>query len=110
MLLDHPTGSSDSPRASEASIEVLVEELINLHSTSSSLRQIFKSQLTTQIFVDAYKNFVQKLASAPAIDQWGIGILEKLSHLALALALDESVAGSQKREVSLLSSINCTTN
>ncbi|KAL4258196.1 Beach-domain-containing protein [Pleurotus pulmonarius] len=41
--------------SSELAVELLIEELMNLHASSSTFRQIFKSQQTTQLFVDAYK-------------------------------------------------------
>lgn len=82
-----------------ATMEALVEELLNLHSTLAQFRTIFQSQITTQLFVDGYKNFVKKLAELPEVNPQTVRVLEKLTHFGLALALDNSVAGSQKREV-----------
>lgn len=95
FFADAPANGS-SP---EATAEALIEELIELHSHSTSFRQVFRSQQTTQIFVDAYKTFVSTLASAEEIPQIVIRILEKLMHFAMALALDNDVSGQQKREV-----------
>lgn len=81
-------------------MEVLVEELMDLHSSSSTFREIFESHQTTQLFVDAYKAFVTK-AAASEVSSRVIRLLEKLGHFGMALALDNSVAGSHKREVSL---------
>jgi len=90
-------------------MEQLVEELLTLHATSPTFRQMFQSQQTTQLFIDAYKAMVDKLsrvlaASGPShsnqINDWNIRILEKLTHFGLALALDNAVGGSQKRDVS----------
>lgn len=81
-------------------MEVLVEELIDLHTSSAAFRQIFESQQTTKLFVDAYKRFVKKVASVE-VNQRTMRLIEKLNHLGLALALDNAVAGSQKREVCL---------
>jgi len=80
-------------------MEILIEELLTLHATSSTFRQIFESQQTTQLFIDTYKSMVVKLSSASSINDWNIRILEKLTHFGLALALDNAVGGSQKREV-----------
>ena len=77
----------------------MLERMMMLHSSSATFRELFRSQQTTQSFIDAYKNFVDKLKSAVNINQWATRILEKLSHLGLALALDNTVAGGQKREV-----------
>ncbi|OCH84794.1 beach-domain-containing protein [Obba rivulosa] len=83
----------------EENAEHLLEELIELHSTCLSFRHIFKSSSITQAFIDAYQPFVTTMQNAPEVSQTTIRILEKLSHLALSIALDESVAGSQKREI-----------
>jgi len=89
-------------------MEILIEELLTLHATSSTFRQIFESQQTTQLFVDTYKSTVVKLSSARSINDWNIRILEKLTHFGLALALDNAVGGSQKREVGpTFSSLAC---
>jgi hypothetical protein len=42
---------------------------------------------------------VAKLSSSSSINGWNIRILEKLTHFGLALALDNTVGGGQKREV-----------
>ncbi|EIN04780.1 beach-domain-containing protein [Punctularia strigosozonata HHB-11173 SS5] len=86
----------DSP---EALVEILIEELIELHSQNPTFRQVFRSQQTTQIFIDAYKTFVLALSSAPHVSQRVIRILEKVMHFAMSLALDNDVAGTQKREI-----------
>lgn len=79
---------------------------MKLHSSSSTFRELFRSQQATQMFIDAYKNSVESL-KAQLTEGGGIvndrmmRIMEKLSHLGLALALDNAVAGAQKREVCL---------
>ena len=80
-------------------MEVLIEEIMDLHASSPTFRQVFQSQQTTQIFVDAYKSFARDLEPVSDINQRTIRILEKLTHLGLALALDNAVAGAQKQEV-----------
>jgi hypothetical protein len=90
--------ASTSTSALESAMEVLVEELMDLHSSSPTFRQLFESHATTQIFVESYRSFVSKCASLD-LNQRIVRILEKLGHFGLALALDNAVAGSQKREV-----------
>ena len=80
-------------------MEALVEKFMELHASSPTFRQVFKSQQTAQQFVDAYKSFVTKVVAAPEINQWTSRILEKLTHFGLALAIDVHINGSQKREV-----------
>ncbi|KAJ8689982.1 beige protein-like 1 [Pleurotus ostreatus] len=87
------------PSSSESVIELLIEELMNLHASSSTFRQIFKSQQTTQLFVDAYKAYVSRITALPALNSKTTSTVEKLNHLGLAFALDNSVAGSQKRQI-----------
>ena len=80
-------------------METLVERLIELHSQSATFRQIFKSQQSTQIVVDAYKRFVEKLSTASTIAPVTIRVLEKMAHFGMALALDNLVSGVQKQEI-----------
>ncbi|KXN83156.1 hypothetical protein AN958_01769 [Leucoagaricus sp. SymC.cos] len=82
-----------------AVIEALTERLLHLHSTTAQFRSIFQSQATAQLFVDGYKNYVKRLSTLTEISASALRILEKLTHFGLALALDNSVAGSQKREI-----------
>ncbi|KZT25814.1 beach-domain-containing protein [Neolentinus lepideus HHB14362 ss-1] len=93
-----PTGI-ESGESWEPIVEVLVEELINLQSSSPTFRQIFRSQQTTQQFIDAFSSFVKTLSSASEISHGTIRLLEKLSHFGLSLALDNSVVSTQKREI-----------
>ncbi|KAJ7454045.1 beach-domain-containing protein [Mycena galericulata] len=85
--------------AVESTMEVLIEELIDLHASSSEFREVFKSQQTTQLFVNSYKTFVLRVTGAEQVNHRTIRILEKLTHFGLGLALDNSVAGAQKREI-----------
>jgi hypothetical protein len=80
-------------------MEVLIEELIDLHASSPTFRQIFKSQQTTQSFIEAYKSFVAAVTSSAEISDTTVRVLEKVTHFGLNLALDNSVSGNQKREV-----------
>ncbi|KAF7329558.1 hypothetical protein MKEN_00218700 [Mycena kentingensis (nom. inval.)] len=85
--------------AVESTMEVLIEELIDLHASSGSFREVFKSQQTTGLFVNSYKTFVTRVVSVEQVNPRTIRILEKLTHFGLGLALDNNVAGSQKREI-----------
>ncbi|KAF8635320.1 hypothetical protein AX17_003946 [Amanita inopinata Kibby_2008] len=86
--------------ALETTMEMLVEELMSLHTSNQAFRRVFASQQTTQLFVNTYKSFVSSLAGAPAVNnQLTIRLLEKLTHFGLALALDNAVAGTFKREI-----------
>jgi hypothetical protein len=88
-------------------MEALIEELMTLHSASAAFRHVFASQQTTQLFVNIYKTFVSTVSNAPTVDNHlTIRILEKLSHFGLALALDNAVAGSYKREVGHRTNLN----
>jgi hypothetical protein len=80
-------------------MEAIMEELMTLHASSATFRELFKSAQATQTFIDAYKMFVQKANDLEAIDVWTTSMLDKLNHFGLALALDNNVAGGQKREV-----------
>lgn len=80
-------------------MDVLVEELIDLHSSCDSFRRLFISQQTTTLFIDAAKSFVDKVAADPNLRSKHVRIVEKLTHLVLLIALDSAVEASQKREV-----------
>lgn len=82
-------------------VEKLLESLIELHSTSATFRQVFKSQSSTQFLIDAHKSFVNTLLLAHEIQTPTIRILEKLAHLSLSVALDTAVGSDQKQEVSI---------
>ena len=91
--------SSPASLVTESSMEVLVEELIDLHASSPTFRQVFRSQQTTRLFVDAYKAFVTAVSSSTDINPRAIKLLEKISHFSSTLSLDNDVVGPQKREV-----------
>ncbi|KAH8809671.1 beach-domain-containing protein [Flagelloscypha sp. PMI_526] len=86
-------------KVAEETMEAIMEELMTLHASSATFRELFKSAQATQTFIDAYKMFVQKANDLEAIDVWMTSMLDKLNHFGLALALDNNVAGGQKREI-----------
>ena len=79
--------------------EALLEQLISIHSSSTTFRQIFKSQTTTQYYLDAYRAYVAALLQAMEIPAASTRLLEKLTHLGLSIALDTAVASQQKQDV-----------
>lgn len=79
--------------------EGLLEELMESHSASPTFRQAFKSQATTQAFIDAYRSFVVSISMAANLSLGIIRILEKLSHVGLSIALDNAVSSAQKQEI-----------
>lgn len=83
----------------ESNMEILVEEMVDLYASSPTFRQVFRSQQTTQMFIDAYKAFATAATASLVGNQRTIRILEKISHFSLTLALDEDIAAPQKREV-----------
>jgi hypothetical protein len=93
------TPASPHDASPETTVEALIEELIGLHTASSTFRQIFRSQQTTALFVSSYQFFVGAVGGAPSVKPRTVRILEKLTHFALTLALDPDVAGGQKREI-----------
>jgi hypothetical protein len=96
-------GSTYDEDGPQTVVEKLIERLIELHSQNHMFRQVFRSQQTTQLFIDGYKGFVTTMSSTRVnLSQELIRILEKVMHLAMSLALDNDVAGSQKREASTL--------
>ena len=79
----------------------LLEELIKIHSYSATFRQSFRSQATTQTFIDAFKSFVDGLSSFTELEHTVVRVTEKLCHLALSISLDDVVAVAQRQEASL---------
>ena len=80
-------------------MEVLIEEMMGLLSSTTTFRQVFKSQQITQQFIEAYKGFTNRVNTFAYISEKIIRLLEKLNHFGTMLTLDYGVAGSQKQEV-----------
>lgn len=83
----------------EAIVELLLETLLNLQLNCPTLRLVYKSQQTIELFVQAFKSFVNALNSAVVIEQRTISMLEKMMHFGVTIAMDNVVAGNQKAEV-----------
>lgn len=88
-----------SPSGKWLEMEKLVEDLIELHASSATFRQVFQSQQTTQLLVDAYKSFVTRVKEEVDVDDQKRRILDKLTHFSLAVATNSIVAGPQKHEI-----------
>jgi hypothetical protein len=73
--------------------------VIQLHPTSPSFRQVFKSTQVTQQFIDTHLAFVSAVKSLPEISQRVTSLMDKMCHFVIALALDPSVSQSQQAEV-----------
>ena len=91
----------------ETTVEAMLETMLMLHGSSSTFREIFRSQQATQIFVEGFKQFLNKLKSTDKVQSDGLNertrvILDKVSNLGIFIALDNAVSGPQKREVSCL--------
>lgn len=98
------------PAANDSAVEVLVEELIDLHAVSETFRKLFVSQQTTAMFIDAVKAFIDRVATEPGLHDKTIRLVEKITHLVLMLALDTYVDNAQKREVRRDSPSSCVPN
>lgn len=91
-----------------SAMEVLVEELSDLHSSTASFRELFKSKQTTSLYLAACRSFFTKMADVPHLKDKTERLVQKVSNLTLMLALDNAVDGNQKREVSTLKSQSFT--
>jgi hypothetical protein len=101
ILLTLAIASAQTSLMTESSMEVLIEELIDLHAASPTFRQVFRSRQTTQLFLDAYKTFVNALTRSNGVDRRTTRMLEKISHFSLTLTLANDIAAAQKRDVRL---------
>ena len=80
-------------------LEALLEALIQIHPTSLSFRQIFKSTQVTQQFIDTHLAFASAVRSLPEISQRVTSLMDKMCHFAIAVSLDPSVSQTQQAEV-----------
>lgn len=98
----HESIYSHESHSVSSAMEVLVEELSDLHSSTASFRELFKSKQTTSLYIAACRSFVTKMADVPHLKDKTERLVGKVSNLTLMLALDNAVDGIQKREVSIL--------
>lgn len=94
ILFDTLSVEGSTPPVAPEDLEDLLEAIIQLHSTSPSFKQVFKSTQVTQQFIDTQLAFASAIKSLPEISQRVTSLMDKMSHLAIALALDPSVPES----------------
>lgn len=83
----------------DSAMEVLLEDLIDLHSSSLSFRELFKSHQTMGLLVAACRSFVTIIANDLEARQRTMRIIEKVTHLVVMVALDNNVDVAHKKEV-----------
>jgi hypothetical protein len=83
-----------------SAMEVLAEELIDLHSSASTFRQLFKSKQTTSILLNACQSFIAKIYEFPQSRGKVERLIEKITTLVAAVAQDAPVDEDQKEQVS----------
>lgn len=85
-----------------SAMEVLVEELIDLHSSTSTFRQLFKSKQTTSILLNACQSFIARIYESPQSRGKVERLIEKITTLVAAIAADAPVDEDEKEQVSLV--------
>ncbi|KAG8759860.1 hypothetical protein FRC14_004821 [Serendipita sp. 396] len=82
-----------------SAMEVLVEELIDLHSSMASFRQLFKSKHITSILINACQSFVARLYEFPQSRHRCERLLDKVVALVKILAYDTLIESHQKEQL-----------
>lgn len=82
-------------------MDILVEELIDIHSMNPSFKQLFKSKSIAATFIRTCLSFMLKSLGSPELYTKTTRISDKLRHLALMLSLDKVLDPSQQAEVGL---------
>ncbi len=80
-------------------MEFLLEELMNLQSSSLSFRQLFKSQQLAVLVTEAYQYVAEKASANCLLDRNFVRILEKMNHFVVSLTLDKNIPSTQKSKV-----------
>jgi len=93
-----------------SAMEVLVEELIDLHSSSSTFRQLFRSKQTSSILVTACQVFISKIYEFSQARGRTERLLEKVITLVNIIASDGTVDDQQKEQVSFLEYCRTSSN
>lgn len=91
--------ASTPPTIAGEDLEDLLGAIIQLHSTSPTFKQLFKSAQVTQQFIDTHSAFASAVKSLSEISQRVTGLVDKMCHLAIALALDPLVSEPLQAEV-----------
>jgi hypothetical protein len=83
-----------------SAMEVLVEELIDLHSSTSTFRQLFRSKQTTDILLRACQTFISKIFEFSQLRGKTDRLFEKVTTLVALLASDNHMDVEQVKQVS----------
>ena len=98
-VLSHGTVFSHENYSVTSAMEVLAEELVDLHSSASTFRQLFKSKQITSMLIIACESFITKIYEFPQARGKAERLIEKITALAAAVAADDSVDDQQKEQV-----------
>jgi hypothetical protein len=93
-----------------SAMEVLVEELIDLHSSTSTFRQLFRSNQTSSVLVTACQVFISKIYEFPQARGRTERLLEKVITLVNVVASDGGVDDKQKEQVIFLEYCRTSSN
>ncbi|KAG8984948.1 hypothetical protein FRB94_005904 [Tulasnella sp. JGI-2019a] len=88
-----------SSAAPSSCADTLVEELIDLHSTSPSFRKLFQTKPLASQFIELCRLFINQVTESIELRSRTARIVEKLTHLALIIALHSGVDAQQKEEL-----------
>ncbi|KAH7912895.1 hypothetical protein BJ138DRAFT_1124827 [Hygrophoropsis aurantiaca] len=78
---------------------LILEDMISLHETSPSFRQVFRSQTAIQILIDAAKTLSTHSTSQDAGIQPAIPVYERLTHFSSLIAGNKVVSSTHKNEI-----------
>jgi hypothetical protein len=106
-VTSHGTVFSHEGYSLTSAMEVLAEELLDLHSSASTFRELFKSKQTTLILVNACQSFIAKIYEFPQSRAKVERLVEKITALVAAIAADAPVDDDQKEQASITV---CTTH
>ncbi|KAG8936117.1 hypothetical protein FRC02_004435 [Tulasnella sp. 418] len=99
-FMDHDSAQVDaSSSKAEAMVDVLAEEMIDLHASSPTFRALFRSSRISTQFISLLQNFIFSISGSTELKHKSIRISEKLTHLGLMLMLDSAIEESQKEQL-----------
>ncbi|KAH7926600.1 beach-domain-containing protein [Leucogyrophana mollusca] len=77
----------------------ILEDMISLHGSSASFRQIFKSQTATEILIDAVKTSNDEIHSQDATTRPAMSVWGRLTHFCSLVASNNVVSSTQKTNI-----------
>lgn len=83
----------------EYHVNTLLEELIELHSSSPAFKKAFQSKPITVQYIQLARPIVQKTIDSSEVKLKMLRVLEKVTHLALMVSLQAGIDVQQKEEV-----------